>query len=164
MKKFDFGQTITILANLGVVAGLVFVGFQLQQEREIAQADRILLNSAGYRNWAELVTDNSELWAKGLAGEPLSAEEALAFDALASAREGSMYAAWRSAVLTGQSGALADSLVREQAREFSSHPGLVKWWNEHTQRMRELGRPTEHNELVDAEIGRMQQEESASSR
>ncbi len=31
MKKIDLGQTIAILANLGVVASLIFVGVQVQQ-------------------------------------------------------------------------------------------------------------------------------------
>ena len=31
MKKIDLGQTIAILANLGVVASLIFVGIQVQQ-------------------------------------------------------------------------------------------------------------------------------------
>ncbi len=31
MKKIDLGQTIAILANLGVIASLIFVGVQVQQ-------------------------------------------------------------------------------------------------------------------------------------
>ncbi len=31
MKKFDVGQTIQIIANIGVIAGIFFVGFELQQ-------------------------------------------------------------------------------------------------------------------------------------
>ena len=34
MKKLDLGQTITILANLGVIAGIVFLGIELQQNNE----------------------------------------------------------------------------------------------------------------------------------
>ena len=29
MKKFDFGQAVSILANIGVIAGIVFLGFSL---------------------------------------------------------------------------------------------------------------------------------------
>ena len=32
MKKIDLGQTITVLANLGVIASLVFLGLQVRQE------------------------------------------------------------------------------------------------------------------------------------
>jgi len=31
MKKIDLGQTITILANIGVIAGIVFLGYELRQ-------------------------------------------------------------------------------------------------------------------------------------
>ena len=34
MKKIDVGQTIAVLANLGVIAGLVFVGLQLRQTQQ----------------------------------------------------------------------------------------------------------------------------------
>ena len=31
MKKIDLGQTIQILANVGVIAGIVFLGFEIRQ-------------------------------------------------------------------------------------------------------------------------------------
>ena len=31
MKKIDLGQTLTILANVGVIAGIVFLGYELRQ-------------------------------------------------------------------------------------------------------------------------------------
>lgn len=155
MKKINLGQTVSIIANLGVVAGLVFVGLQIQQERQIAQANRLQSNSGAYRDWAEIVANNADLWARGIADEPLSPAEEIAFDELARAREGSMYAAWQSAVLTGQSGELVNSLLRETALEFSSHPGLIRFWREHEQRMRTIGRPLDYQEQVNVEIARL---------
>lgn len=35
MKKIDLGQTISILANVGVIAGIVFLGFELRQNNEM---------------------------------------------------------------------------------------------------------------------------------
>ena len=35
MNKIDLGQTITILANVGVIAGIVFLGIELQQNNEL---------------------------------------------------------------------------------------------------------------------------------
>ena len=35
MKKIDVGQTISILANLGVIAGIVFLGMELRQNNEL---------------------------------------------------------------------------------------------------------------------------------
>ncbi len=41
MKKLDFGQTITILANVGVILGIAFLAIELNQNNELlrAQAD-----------------------------------------------------------------------------------------------------------------------------
>jgi hypothetical protein len=38
LKKLDLGQSITILANLGVIAGIVFLGFELQQNNQLLTA------------------------------------------------------------------------------------------------------------------------------
>ncbi len=38
MKKLELGQTITILANLGVIAGIVFLGIELRQNNELLSA------------------------------------------------------------------------------------------------------------------------------
>ena len=38
MKKLDLGQIITILANVGVIAGIVFLGIELQQNNELLRS------------------------------------------------------------------------------------------------------------------------------
>ena len=38
MKKIDLGQTITILANIGVIAGIIFLAFELRQNNELLVA------------------------------------------------------------------------------------------------------------------------------
>ena len=38
MKKIDLGQTIAILANVGVIAGIVFLGFELRQNQLVGRA------------------------------------------------------------------------------------------------------------------------------
>jgi hypothetical protein len=37
MTKVDVGQTIQILANVGVIAGIVFLGFELRQNNALLQ-------------------------------------------------------------------------------------------------------------------------------
>jgi hypothetical protein len=39
MKKLDFSQTISIVANLGVIAGIVFLGLELQQNNRLLLAN-----------------------------------------------------------------------------------------------------------------------------
>jgi hypothetical protein len=38
MKKIELGQTIGILANIGVIAGIVFLGYELRQNTSVALA------------------------------------------------------------------------------------------------------------------------------
>ena len=38
MKKLDFGQAVGLFANLGVIAGIIFLGFELQQNQRGIQA------------------------------------------------------------------------------------------------------------------------------
>jgi hypothetical protein len=42
MKKIELGQTITILANLGVIASLIFVGVQVRQEAAATRSATVL--------------------------------------------------------------------------------------------------------------------------
>ena len=42
MKKVDLGQTISILANLGVIASLIFVGIQVQQGATATRSATVL--------------------------------------------------------------------------------------------------------------------------
>jgi hypothetical protein len=39
MKKIDLGQIVSIFANVGVIAGIVFLGYELQQNNELLEAE-----------------------------------------------------------------------------------------------------------------------------
>ena len=39
MKKINLGQLIGILANLGVIAGIVFLAFELEQNNQLMEAE-----------------------------------------------------------------------------------------------------------------------------
>ena len=78
MKKIDLGQTITILANLGVIAGIVFLAVELRQNNALLQAqsrsdqnDQIISNvEAVYQN-----TDLATAVAKASLDQELSEAE-----------------------------------------------------------------------------------------
>ena len=75
MKKIDVGQTATILANVGVIAGIVFLGLELHQNNELMEAEarraRALSAEESYRIVVENA-DIAELLAKDAADEDLS--------------------------------------------------------------------------------------------
>ena len=69
MKKIDISQAITILANVGVIAGIVFLAFELRQANRIAAASTEFAIRESYVAFNEmLITDPSvaELYLKVL--------------------------------------------------------------------------------------------------
>jgi hypothetical protein len=75
LKKLDLGQTITILANIGVIAGIIFLGIEMGQSQRIALSD-IYINLAAVQIEADnAIADNADIWSKGNAGEELTSAE-----------------------------------------------------------------------------------------
>ncbi len=84
MKEIDLAQAIGILANVGVIAGIVFLGLELRQNNALLQAQsrsnflgaRLQVNSAIAESaWLP------EIFAKVRAGETLSEDEAIRLQA-----------------------------------------------------------------------------------
>ena len=125
-KKFN--DWLQIVGLFGVLGGLIFVGLQLSLDRGVAMSDRMVERTASRQYWAELLTNNSNVWIKGLAGDPLSAIEAAKFDALATARLSMEF----TVNVQGRYGlgvAPRFSAVRA-ARLIYENPGLQSWWSE----------------------------------
>ena len=120
---------LQIIGLFGVLAGLVFVGLQLRQDRRVAVANAVDAVAGDLVEWAQLVTDNSEVWRKGLAGEPLSESEAMEFDAMARAWDTRQYANWIRAV-QGISPSPPERFVRQTAVEVHAYPGLRSFWQQ----------------------------------
>ena len=80
MKRIDFGQLMAILANLGVIAGIVFLALELQQNNRFlssqAQFNILQNRSVGTSALAESA-ESAEFWAKVNRGEVLSDAERL---------------------------------------------------------------------------------------
>ena len=85
MKKIDLGQTVTVLANLGVLIGILLLVYELSQNREMMRAQT--RNSV-----AEMVVNLlavevgdpgiSELWVNRRSGKPLTPVEIERFQVL----------------------------------------------------------------------------------
>jgi hypothetical protein len=80
MTNINFGQTVQIIANLGVIAGIVFLGIELQQNNELlgaeARANRTQIRIAS----ADQISNNPALMqaiVKQLDGEPLTTTDTL---------------------------------------------------------------------------------------
>ena len=78
MKKIDAGQAIGILANIGVIAGIVFLAFELQQNNELLGAQARAVRIGIRTDYAGALYSDPGLvqaMVKAENGEPLSAED-----------------------------------------------------------------------------------------
>ena len=66
MRSIGWKDIAEFLGIAAIVASLIFVGVQIQQEQEIAIADTYGSLTESAANLAELVGNNSELWQSGL--------------------------------------------------------------------------------------------------
>ena len=84
MKKIDVGQLTSIFANLGVVAGIIFLGMEVQQNNELldSQARQNIAN--GMRELNAVIYDQetglSAVITKAKSGTELTEDEAVRLD------------------------------------------------------------------------------------
>lgn len=133
MKKIDLGQMITIFANLGVIGGLFFVGFQLRQDRDIARIESAVANNDSRISSWQLQAQNADVWVRGLAGNSLDAEESVVFNAVAESHIQFYLSNYLRNLLIGSS-ENAERWVREAAFDIASSPGLMAWWQRRVDR------------------------------
>ena len=79
MKKIDLGQTLTILANLGVVVGILLLVYELSQSRAMMEAQTRATVAQGFNDWIYNVSADQEtvnLMSRGDRSEELTDEEA----------------------------------------------------------------------------------------
>ena len=80
MKKIDVGQTISIFANLGVVAGIVFLAVEVGQNNELMRAaarDAQYERIRGYVEQVYTTPGLAEIIVKARSGTPLTDVEDL---------------------------------------------------------------------------------------
>lgn len=136
MKQFNVGQTIGILANLGVIAGIVFLGYELRQNNEFlamqARADRGAIGRAA----AARILNNSDLrraTLKARNGGVLTQEE----EFLLELENQAVFRDWRYMWQESQIGLLDESTINTVAWQEAFHegnPGMPKYWSENKHR------------------------------
>ena len=129
MKKIDLGQTIGILANVGVIAGIVFLGFELQQNNRFLAAQArsdMRANRASY-NELLMVPEITSVIVKATNNEVLSAEESFRLERL----RRSMFVSWEAEYREFREGMYdrSDLPVEGYREAFTYMPGLLDAWN-----------------------------------
>ena len=61
MKKLDLGQAVSILANIGVITGIVFLALQLRQNNEWLASESRYYHSVARQAWHETLATDEQL-------------------------------------------------------------------------------------------------------
>jgi hypothetical protein len=134
MKKIDLGQSISIVANVGVIAGLLLLAFELRQNNEALGLQARLEREDTLRQGLTRRLNNSDLIraaAKAIEQEELSLEEELLLEDY---NRGAMVD-WWLAYRQVQDGALDEatlpvSLWSTVFREGTAFPRMDESWAE----------------------------------
>ena len=75
MKKPDLGQTLGILANVGVVFGILLLAYELNQNRQMMESQTRAVLNEGFNEWLYNISadeQTSNLVTRGNRGEELT--------------------------------------------------------------------------------------------
>ena len=119
----DIAELIGIVA---IVLTLGFVGFQLQQDRDIAVAQLITDAEIKQIELSNLISSNSSLWARGLQGEELTTEEEVIFESIVH----TVMVKYNSMTQRADRGLLnmSGTVSRQFALHIHANPGLRRVW------------------------------------
>ena len=136
MKKIDLGHTLGVLANLAVVAGIVFLAIQVREERDFAVVENTTIVGQGMADWMSNVAHDRDMSNIVLRGsqdfQSLAPQEQFEFDLLMRSwimRIEMGRVAQRRSVAPqgsgpqGESTVLTGNLIR-----FCDAPGTRQWW------------------------------------
>ena len=137
MKKIDLGQAITILANIGVIAGILFLAVEVRQNQEsLDEANRI--NRVGtlteavenFNAWRTMLLQDAELnriWNAGLSSAELDSGDRGRFDLVCQSILWAHVLFWERSDAPGQS-SRSHAAVAAWRRALEA-PGLRRWWD-----------------------------------
>jgi hypothetical protein len=128
MANSNWKDVAEIVGMTAIVASLIFVGFQMRQDRQIAEAQIFSHYGESHTVWVGLVTSNMDTWIAGLDGSELNGSENARFEAMALAynvHQRSKYL--RSTRLAGNAG----FNIMDTANFIHQHKGLMAWYAKH---------------------------------
>ena len=135
VKKLDVGQIITILANVGVIVGIIFLAVEVRQNNQLLSAEtsqRFVDQRAGaLARWADDSSDLMRLRLKATNGQPLTQEEQWRL----SAESAFIFTQWEWEYQQDQVGRGAYVPVEAYRAILTRWPWLIEFWiNEHRSR------------------------------
>jgi len=120
---------LTLAANIGVIAGILFLAYELQQNQLIASSENILSYQSIRNDVLSSINEHPEIWKKGNEGAPLSQVEAVIYENLVDSYGDAYffnYFQWR---LRGEE-YFAETAAAEFAYFLVRNPGAYPIWEE----------------------------------
>ncbi len=124
---------VDIASSLAIVAGLIFVGLQMQQTQAISTAELQQEMISSRIALSELVTNNSDLLAKANSADQLSASEDIALNSLVVSHWAEAFFGQRRWVAIDHPA--VDAPVRAFAIFLHENPGAMRVWKLRQQKM-----------------------------
>jgi hypothetical protein len=130
MKKTDWKGIGEFVGISAIVASLIFVGFQLKQDRDVALAETTHSFMESSVEVNAMLAEHADVWLKGRNGDDLSEEEMVVMERLVD----SLY---RRARYTSQMhrtlGLAGGAQLRDLAIMLYENPGARKAWDQLTE-------------------------------
>lgn len=134
MKKYIKKELAEIVGVISIVAGLVFVGVQIKQSRDIALSQSLISYSSIRIEALAEINNHIEVWEKGNAGEPLTLfEESLYLNLVDSINDMYFYSSASQLLADGKdptpilfSGDIREAGLQEWAYFLSQNPGALE--------------------------------------
>ena len=82
MRSPDWKETAELIGLFAILASLIFVAMQLQQQEELLDLEMRNSMVSNYIAVNEKIIDNADIWVRGNAGEDLNAEESAIYEIL----------------------------------------------------------------------------------
>jgi hypothetical protein len=138
MKKIDLGQGISALANIGVIASIVFLGIQLRDSSIQARVATNQELTSQLSDWDDLIVSDeslADIYSRGIKDySVLLPVEKTRFDVLMTSRirllNSSLLALQEGVIGIGAGDVdLASATVTGPIRILLDHPGFRDWWS-----------------------------------
>ena len=124
MNPEKLNDWLQVIGTFGLIASLVFVGFELQQNAEIATDDVYDSITVNTVELAALISENADVWSRACLGEELTDAERLTAGQIFYAWGTANYITWKRFAIADLSDADPQFLIDSYAANIYRYPGL----------------------------------------
>jgi hypothetical protein len=130
-----FNEVAELVGVVAIVASLIFIGVEMRQSQKIALAEIEANFVSASVELESLISDNSEVWVRGIADEELDDSDAAIFESILIALSNRNFSVqYQMRLLDRREN--ADANVHEFAAYLHRRPGLRRAWVEREANMK----------------------------